>query len=37
MEVWRVKGRLVQFGLKGLTKGSGGGDLVRTWRRLMCE
>ena len=35
-EVQRVEGRLVQFGLEGPTEGSGGGDLVRTWRRLMC-
>ena len=35
-EVWRVEGRLVQFGPEGPTEGSGGGDLVRTWHRLMC-
>ena len=36
-EVRRVEGRLVRFGLEGLTEGSGGGDLVRTWHRLMCR
>ena len=37
MEVQRVEGRLVRFGLEGPTEGSGGGDLVRTWHRLMCR
>ena len=37
MEVRRVEGRLVWIGPEGPTEDSGGGDLVRTWCRLMCH
>ena len=36
-EFQRVEGRLVQIGSEGLTEDSRGGDLVRTWHRLMCH